>query len=145
MTKQQRYLGFLAHVTCDTLQILLILCSDFKGLIQHFLVSKRWESWIQSIRNLICLKLSHGQLCNFNMGEKSLLTIYLRGLYGLQKVSFRVNYTTSYIRALQLTYRGSPLHTDLREIWNQCEVKSVWTEIWILWVPQNPLMGSKYF
>ena len=26
---QQRYLGFLAHETCDTLQILFILCSDF--------------------------------------------------------------------------------------------------------------------
>ena len=96
MTKQQRYLGFLAHVTCDTLQILLILCSDFEGLVQFFLVSNRWESWIQSIRNLICLKLSLGQLCNFNMGKKSLLTIYLRGLYGLQKVSCRVNYPTSY-------------------------------------------------
>ena len=96
MKRQQRYLGFLAHETCDTLQILLILCSDFKGLIQHFLVSKRWESWIQSIRNLICLKLSLRQLCNFNKGKKSLLTIYLRGLYGLQKVSFRVNYPTSY-------------------------------------------------
>ena len=41
MKKQQRYLSFLAHETSDTLQILVILCSDFEGLIQLFLVSKR--------------------------------------------------------------------------------------------------------
>ena len=34
---------------------------------------------------------------------------------------------------------------DLWEIRNLCQVKSMQSETWVLWVPQNPFMGCRYF
>ena len=48
--------------------------------------------------------------------------------------AFDLYFMISYLipHCIKIVYRGSPLRTDLREIRNKCEVKSVRSKMWVL-------------